>query len=168
MTEVSQTSDEQGHRDPSGVATDEPLVKRPKLSEPPHSQRETLFSNVEELAKSAFPVFRPTPEYSLSSPTADQVLKIDFDSEMEVLEKRTPCVTTSVEMDEVQYGVEVLLEATVRNSNLLHVCCQLESACGVTKSDGLELTKTTEVFTPHKGEICASMSQLWRHGNVQQ
>ena len=120
----------------------------------------------------------PVPVPSTSRLEADRILKIDFDQQLQVVEKEAPSLSktkagstpvptgdglqqgaamTSSFMDEINsssasYSLDVLLEATLHNSNILHVCCQLE---GGGKSEGAghkgEELEAPDIFRSHAG-----------------
>ena len=119
------------------------------------------------------------PVLAQSDRGAEQILKIDFDQQMPVVENEAvsvsrtgaessptltqtysicslvkPSVIKEMKVSSPGYGLDVLREATVHNSNILHVCCQMEGGRKVegTGSKGEELREATDSFRPLTGE----------------
>ena len=164
-----------------------PATKRIHFPEPdaavptPKLRKPTPFSVLDLVKPSERP--QPLPPVAAVVPTpavsrhgSDQVLKIDFDQQMQVVEKETPSVSrprieatpiptrdqpsavvTSGFIDEMNsctpdYGLDVLLEATVHNSNILHVCCQLEGGGkGEAAGHKGEELDASDIFRSHAG-----------------
>ena len=130
------------------TTTDEPVLKKVKLSGPADAEHtEVALKLVSWLHKRV----KLVPK------------TIDFDVDMPVLEKE-PQPTfrrgsfkqfSTYRSRAARYtgrvSVDVLLEATSYNSNILHVCCQLDKGSLSSWSVLHDTTEATELFRPRRG-----------------
>ena len=109
-------------RQETGMESLIPPVKKVKISEPEPESNSVI---KDEHVESAEPEMQANlvPEPKLVTLSESEVTNIDFDEELQVLDSDSSVgMTGSISR---LLSREVLLEVTVHNSNILHVCVQL-------------------------------------------